>query len=101
MFHQGANDQPVLTTFGRSSGFCVDPVEKKLLTHFLLGTPVLSWSTYGRQPIHDCSAPMGHFRNAVDESALQGGAELAGMVFTSTAVGTSQPLSVEVLAQPV
>jgi len=33
----------VLTTWGRSSGFCVDPVEKKPLYHFLPGTPVLSF----------------------------------------------------------
>jgi pyruvate formate lyase activating enzyme len=37
----------VLTTFGRSSGFCVDPVEKKPLNHFLPGTPVLSFGTAG------------------------------------------------------
>ena len=30
-------DQIVLTTYGRSSGFCVDPVEKKALNHFLPG----------------------------------------------------------------
>jgi pyruvate formate lyase activating enzyme len=37
----------VLTTYGRSSGFCVDPVEKKPLYHFLPGTPVLSFGTAG------------------------------------------------------
>jgi pyruvate formate lyase activating enzyme len=31
----------VLTTYGRSSGFCIDPVEKKPLNHFLPGTPIL------------------------------------------------------------
>ena len=40
-------DQMVLTTYGRSSGFCVDPVEKKPLNHFLPGTPVLSFGTAG------------------------------------------------------
>jgi pyruvate formate lyase activating enzyme len=39
--------QVVLTTYGRSSGFCVDPVEKKPLYHFLPGTPVLSFGTAG------------------------------------------------------
>jgi pyruvate formate lyase activating enzyme len=39
--------QIVLTTYGRSSGFCVDPVEKKPLNHFLPGTPVLSFGTAG------------------------------------------------------
>ena len=37
----------VLTTYGRSSGFCIDPIEKKPLGHFLPGTPVLSFGTAG------------------------------------------------------
>jgi pyruvate formate lyase activating enzyme len=37
----------VLTTYGRSSGFCIDPIEKKPLHHFLPGTPVLSFGTAG------------------------------------------------------
>ena len=37
----------VLTTYGRSSGFVVDPIEKKPLNHFLPGTPVLSFGTAG------------------------------------------------------
>jgi pyruvate formate lyase activating enzyme len=41
------NDQIVLTTYGRSSGFCVDPIEKKPLDHFLPGTAVLSFGTAG------------------------------------------------------
>ncbi len=41
------NDQMVLTTYGRSSGFCVDPIEKKPLNHFLPGTAVLSFGTAG------------------------------------------------------
>jgi pyruvate formate lyase activating enzyme len=40
-------DKIVLTTYGRSSGFCVDPIEKKPLHHFLPGTPVLSFGTAG------------------------------------------------------
>lgn len=40
-------DQIVLTTYGRSSGFCVDPIEKKPLNHFLPGTRVLSFGTAG------------------------------------------------------
>ena len=40
-------DQIVLTTYGRSSGFCIDPVEKKPLNHFLPGTPILSFGTAG------------------------------------------------------
>ncbi len=40
-------DQAVLTTYGRSSGFCIDPIEKKPLNHFLPGTSVLSFGTAG------------------------------------------------------
>ena len=40
-------DAMVLTTDGRSSGFCIDPIEKKPLNHFLPGTPVLSFGTAG------------------------------------------------------
>ena len=42
-----AGDQMVLTTYGRSSGFCIDPIEKKPLNHFLPGTPVMSFGTAG------------------------------------------------------
>lgn len=41
------NDAIVLTTYGRSSGFCVDPIEKKPLNHFLPGSSVLSFGTAG------------------------------------------------------
>src|SRR4029077_19522641 len=41
------NGRMVLTTYGRSSGFCVDPVEKKPLNHFYPGTSVLSFGTAG------------------------------------------------------
>ncbi len=41
------NGEIVLTTYGRSSGYCVDPIEKKPLNHFLPGTPVLSFGTAG------------------------------------------------------
>jgi pyruvate formate lyase activating enzyme len=42
-----AGEHMVLTTYGRSSGFCIDPIEKKPLNHFLPGTPVLSFGTAG------------------------------------------------------
>ncbi|MEX2450814.1 MAG: AmmeMemoRadiSam system radical SAM enzyme [Rhodospirillales bacterium] len=41
------DDQVVLTTYGRSSGFCIDPIEKKPLNHFLPGTSILSFGTAG------------------------------------------------------
>ena len=37
----------VLTTYGRSSGFCIDPVEKKPLNQFYPGTSILSFGTAG------------------------------------------------------
>lgn len=40
-------DHMVLDTYGRSTGFCIDPIEKKPLNHFLPGTPVLSFGTAG------------------------------------------------------
>jgi len=47
-FVRGVSDGAlVLTSYGRSSGFCVDPIEKKPLSHFLPGTPVLSFGTAG------------------------------------------------------
>ena len=36
-----------LTGYGRSTGFCIDPIEKKPLNHFLPGSPVLSFGTAG------------------------------------------------------
>jgi pyruvate formate lyase activating enzyme len=44
---QRVADRMVLTTYGRSSGFCVDPIEKKPLNHFYPGTSVLSFGTAG------------------------------------------------------
>ena len=42
-----AGDELLLTTYGRSSGFCIDPIEKKPLNHFLPGSAVLSFGTAG------------------------------------------------------
>jgi AmmeMemoRadiSam system radical SAM enzyme len=41
------NGQMILTTYGKSTGFCVDPIEKKPLNHFLPGSSVLSFGTAG------------------------------------------------------
>ncbi len=47
-FVRGVEDGEVrLFTYGRSSGFCVDPIEKKPLNHFLPGSAVLSFGTAG------------------------------------------------------
>jgi len=40
-------DQMILTTYGRSSGFCIDPIEKKPLNHFYPGSSVFSFGTAG------------------------------------------------------
>ncbi len=42
--HQG---EIVLASYGQASGFCIDPVEKKPLNHFLPGTPILSFGQQG------------------------------------------------------
>lgn len=44
---QNVGGQMVLTTYGMSTGFCVDPIEKKPLNHFLPGSSVLSFGTAG------------------------------------------------------
>ncbi len=44
---ENRHDQIVLNSYGRSSGFAIDPIEKKPLNHFLPGTPVLSFGTAG------------------------------------------------------
>ncbi|HTS79543.1 MAG TPA: AmmeMemoRadiSam system radical SAM enzyme [Myxococcaceae bacterium] len=44
---QRVGERMVLTTYGRSSGFCVDPIEKKPLNHFFPGSSVLSFGTAG------------------------------------------------------
>jgi pyruvate formate lyase activating enzyme len=44
---QNVGGKMVLTTYGRSSGFCIDPIEKKPLNHFLPGSSILSFGTAG------------------------------------------------------
>ncbi len=44
---QRIGDDIYLTSYGRATGFCVDPIEKKPLNHFLPGTSVLSFGTAG------------------------------------------------------
>ncbi|MFZ2727804.1 MAG: AmmeMemoRadiSam system radical SAM enzyme [Methylococcaceae bacterium] len=44
---QAINKQIVMTSYGRSSGFAIDPIEKKPLNHFLPNTPILSFGTAG------------------------------------------------------
>ncbi len=44
---QRLDDEVKLVSYGRSSGFCVDPIEKKPLNHFYPGSSVLSFGTAG------------------------------------------------------
>ena len=44
---QRVGNEMLLTTYGRSSGFCIDPIEKKPLNHFLPGSSVFSFGTAG------------------------------------------------------
>jgi AmmeMemoRadiSam system radical SAM enzyme/AmmeMemoRadiSam system protein B/AmmeMemoRadiSam system protein A len=44
---ENRDGEMVLTTYGRSTGFCIDPIEKKPLNHFYPGTAVLSFGTAG------------------------------------------------------
>lgn len=44
---ENRDGQMVLSTYGRSTGFCIDPIEKKPLNHFLPGVAVLSFGTAG------------------------------------------------------
>ena len=62
-------DAIVLTTYGRSSGYCVDPIEKKPLNHFLpgLGGAVVR---HGRvQPGLPVLPELGHLQIAGDRHA--------------------------------
>jgi AmmeMemoRadiSam system radical SAM enzyme/AmmeMemoRadiSam system protein B/AmmeMemoRadiSam system protein A len=44
---QNVGGEMMLTTYGRSTGFCIDPIEKKPLNHFFPGTSILSFGTAG------------------------------------------------------
>lgn len=44
---QNLDNEVVMTSYGRSSGFAIDPIEKKPLNHFLPGSSVLSFGTAG------------------------------------------------------
>lgn len=44
---QNLDNQIVMTSYGRSSGFAVDPIEKKPLNHFYPGSAVFSFGTAG------------------------------------------------------
>ena len=66
---QREGDAIVLTTYGRSSGFCIDPIEKKPLNHFYPGSSVLSFGTAGLQPRVQVLPELGHLEVARDGHA--------------------------------
>jgi len=57
-----------LTGYGRSTGFCIDPIEKKPLNHFLPGSAVLSFGTAGCNLA--CSFCQNHDSSKSRETAL-------------------------------
>ena len=66
-------DAVVLKTYGRSSGFCVDPIEKKPLNHFLPGSSVLSFGTEGCNLVLQVLPELGHQQVAGDREAVRRG----------------------------
>ncbi len=44
---ENIESQMVLTSYGKSTGFCIDPIEKKPLNHYYPGSSVLSFGTAG------------------------------------------------------
>ena len=63
---QRVGDAMVLTTYGRSSGFCIDPIEKKPLNHFFPGTSVLSLRHRRLQPGLQVLPELGHLQEPRD-----------------------------------
>ncbi|MCC7108973.1 MAG: AmmeMemoRadiSam system radical SAM enzyme [Deltaproteobacteria bacterium] len=83
---EGGEQGMVLTTYGRSSGFCIDPIEKKPLFHFYPGTPILSFGTAG------CNLGCQFCQNwdiskARHDDALQSEASPAAIARTAVNVG--------------
>jgi pyruvate formate lyase activating enzyme len=93
------NDQIVLTTYGRSSGFCLDPIEKKPLNHFLPGSAVLSFGTAGCNLTckfcqnWDISKARAHDRlqqeaspEAIAQAALESGAQSVAFTYNDPVI---------------
>jgi pyruvate formate lyase activating enzyme len=85
------NDAIVLTTYGRSSGFCIDPIEKKPLNHFLPGSSVLSFGTAG------CNLGC-HFCQNWDISKSREMDTLGSMATPEMIAGTAKRLGCESIA---
>jgi pyruvate formate lyase activating enzyme len=86
-----SDDQVVLTSYGRSSGFCVDPVEKKPLNHFLPGSSVLSFGTAG------CNL-MSQFCQNWDISKSREIDTLAGAASPDALAGAAQAMGAQSIA---
>ena len=88
-----------LTSYGRASGFCVDPIEKKPLNHFLPGSAVLSFGTAGcnlgcrfcqnwdiskakaTERLTDAAMP-----DAIAEAAIRGGARSVAFTYNDPVI---------------
>ena len=81
----------VLATWGRSSGFCIDSVEKKPLNHFYPGTPVLSFGTAG------CNLGCKFCQNH-EISAARQWERLAHAAFPTQIAAAAQEMSVRAVA---
>lgn len=78
--------QMVLTTYGRASGFCIDPIEKKPLNHFHPGSSVLSFGTAGCHLACQCCANWDVAR-AQDMDRLMDAASPDGIAGAAVAYG--------------
>jgi pyruvate formate lyase activating enzyme len=75
-----------LVTYGRSSGFCIDPIEKKPLVQFLPGSSVLSFGTAGCNL--GCRFCQNHdISKARHDDALQSSASPTGIAAAAAAHG--------------
>ena len=66
---QREGDAMVLTTYGRSSGFCIDPIEKKPLNHFYPGSSRVLVRHRRLQPRVQVLPELGHLEVARDGHA--------------------------------
>ena len=84
---QRDGDAIVLTTYGRSSGFCIDPIEKKPLNHFYPGH-VGPLVRHGRlQPRAASSARTGTSRKSREMDTLMDAASPEAIAATAAQTG--------------
>jgi pyruvate formate lyase activating enzyme len=85
---QATDEGVALATYGRSSGFCIDPIEKKPLNHFLPGSSVLSFGTAGCNL--GCRFCQNHeISKAREDDTLQSTASPEAIAFAARENGTA------------